>query len=100
MPFPPLGVTEELRLLVDLAGLSPLAALQAATTNAATALRRNDQLGSVEAGYLADLVLLDANPLESISNVRRVDAVVANGRLYDHRMIDALLARMGTPLTK
>lgn len=97
MPFPPLGVTEELRLLVD-AGLPPVAALQAATINAARAMQMDDRLGTVEVGKLADLVLLDANPLADITNVRRVNAVVANGRLLDRARLDQLVARIGTPI--
>lgn len=91
-PFPPLGVTEEMRVLVE-AGLPPMAALQAATINAAGALDMEDRIGTVEPGKLADLVLLDANPLDDITNVLRVSAVVANGRLLDR---DALLERTGT----
>jgi imidazolonepropionase-like amidohydrolase len=96
IPFPPLGVTEELWLLVE-AGLPPLAALQAATINAARAMRMEDRLGSVEEGKLADLLLLDANPLHDIRNVRTVNAVVTNGRLLDRATLDRLLARLGTP---
>jgi hypothetical protein len=95
LPVPPLGVTEELRLLVD-AGLSPLAALQAATINAANAMQMGDSLGSVEEGKLADLVLLDENPLLDITNVHSVRAVVTNGRFLDRARLDELLARIGT----
>ena len=91
-PFPPLGVTEEMRLLVE-AGLPSLAALQAATINAARALEMEEQIGTIEPGKFADLVLLEANPLDDITNVRKVSAVVADGRLLDR---EALLARTGT----
>ena len=96
-PFPPFGVTEEMRLLVD-AGLTPLAALQAATINAARAMHWEDRLGSVEVGKLADIVLLDANPLEDITNVRKIHAVVADGRFLDRTTLDAFLSRVGTPI--
>lgn len=89
-PLPPLGVTEEMRLLVQ-AGLPPLAALQAATINAARALRWDDRIGSVEEDKLADLVLLDSNPLEDILAVRNVSAVVANGRYLDRSDLNDLL---------
>lgn len=99
VPFPPFGVSEEMRLLVD-AGLPPLAALQAATINAARAMRWDDRLGTVEMGKLADFVLLDANPLEDITNVRRIHAVVADGRLFDRSALDGFLSRAGAPLTR
>ena len=94
VPFPPFGVTEEMRLLVD-AGLSPLAALQAATINAARAMRWEDRLGTLEVGKLADMVLLDANPLQDITNVRKICAVVANGRILDRATLDEFLRRVG-----
>nr|MBA3890204.1 amidohydrolase family protein [Gemmatimonadaceae bacterium] len=71
---------EELALLVA-SGLTPLQALQAATLNPARYLSATDSLGTVAPGKLADLVLLDANPLEDIRNTQRIHAVVLNGRL-------------------
>jgi imidazolonepropionase-like amidohydrolase len=65
------------------AGLPPMAILKAAAWNGAYALGRTDQLGSVEPGKLADFVVLDANPLEQVSNVRRVHRVVKGGVIYD-----------------
>jgi imidazolonepropionase-like amidohydrolase len=50
--------------------------------------------GTVERGKLADLVLLDANPLEEIGNTRKISAVVASGRLFDRRALDAMLSRV------
>jgi imidazolonepropionase-like amidohydrolase len=83
-------VVHELELL-SLAGLPPLAALQAATINAARALRMEQDVGTVEAGKLADLVLHDANPLEDVGNLRKIFAVIADGRLLDRRRLDVLL---------
>lgn len=100
MPFPPLGVTEEMYQLVNGAGLPPLAALQAATINAARALHWDGTIGTVEPAKRADLVLIDANPLVDIRNVRAVSAVVANGRYLDRAALDSLLARSGTPIAK
>ncbi len=57
--------------------------LKAATWNGAYAIGRTDQLGSVEANKLADFVVLDANPLENISNVRQVHRVIKDGVIYD-----------------
>ena len=51
-------------------------------------------MGTVEKGKLADLVLLDANPLESIGNARKISAVVANGRFLDRKVLDRLLSQV------
>ena len=83
---------EELTLLVE-AGLSPLEALQATTLNPARYLEAIDSLGSVAPGRLADLVLLDANPLEDIRNTQRIAGVVLNGRYLDRQALDELLAQ-------
>lgn len=76
------------------AGLTALKALQTATLNPARVLGMTDSLGTVEAGKLADLVLLDADPLENIRNTQRIRAVVADGRLYRHADLDRLLAEV------
>jgi imidazolonepropionase-like amidohydrolase len=91
-PTRPPGVllAEELGYLVA-SGLSPLEALQAATLNPAEAMRRAADFGAVEPGKLADLVLLDADPLADIGNVARVSAVVAQGRLYRRADLDRLI---------
>jgi imidazolonepropionase-like amidohydrolase len=77
-------------LLVE-AGLTPLEALQAATRDAARAVGLGRQLGTVEVGKLADLVLLDGDPLAAIANTTRIAAVVANGRLLERPALDGLL---------
>lgn len=74
-------------------GMTPLAALQAATVNPARALDVSRTAGSIASGRRADLVLLDANPLTDIANVRRIRAVVAAGRLLDRNELDTLLAQ-------
>lgn len=81
---------DELGLLVD-AGLTPAAALRAATLGPAELLGATDSLGTIGAGKLADLVLLEANPLEDIANTRRIHAVIANGRTFDRAALDSLL---------
>ena len=63
--------------------MTPLAALQAATTNPAELMRMSDRLGSVEPGKVGDLVILDANPLENITNTRKIFRVISRGRLLD-----------------
>ena len=88
---PGISLHEELRYLVEMGGLSPLAALQAATLNPSRVLGLSDSLGTVEPGKLADLVLLDANPLVDISNTHRIRAVVADGRLFRRADLDRLL---------
>lgn len=91
--FPGSGLHEELALLVD-GGLTPLDALRSATLHPARFLGTEATMGSVEAGKVADLVLLDANPLEDIAHTRRIRTVVANGRLFDRAALDSLLARV------
>lgn len=78
------------------AGLTPMEVIQAATSSSARLLRIDKEVGTVQAGKLADLVLLDANPLEQIRNTRRINAVVLNGRLFDRKMLDDLLAQLAT----
>jgi hypothetical protein len=90
MLVPGISLHEELTLLVQ-AGLTPLEALRTATLNPARVLYLADSLGSIDAGKLADLVVLDANPLADIANTRRIRAVVANGRLYRREDLDRLL---------
>jgi hypothetical protein len=89
---PGFSLHDELAAMVQ-AGLTPREALAAATTAPATFLRREAMQGRIAPGQLADLVLLDANPLQDINNVRRVRAVVRNGRLLARPTIDGLLAR-------
>jgi imidazolonepropionase-like amidohydrolase len=77
---PGLSLHQELGLLVE-AGLTPAEALRAATLAPAQCLKMDDRLGTVEAGKLADLVLLGKNPLDDIRNTLTVEAVVAGGRV-------------------
>lgn len=86
-------VHDELEELVK-AGLTPMQALQTATRTPAEYFGMLDSLGTVERGKLADLVLLDANPLDSISNTTKIRAVVVNGRLLDRPALDRLEAQM------
>jgi len=73
---------EELRLLVQQAGLSTAEALTAATRTAAVAMGTLPERGTVEPGKLADLVVLDADPLADIANIARVRQVVKRGAFY------------------
>jgi imidazolonepropionase-like amidohydrolase len=89
--FPGFSLHDELALLVE-AGLTPLEALQTATINPAKFFNKSDTLGTIEKGKLADLILLDANPLENIANTKKINAVVLNGRLFDRNDLDKMLA--------
>ncbi len=82
----------ELEVLVQ-AGLSNLEALEAATLNPAIAFHREKDLGTIEPGKLADLVLLDANPLERIDNSQHINSVIAAGRLFSRGDLNGLMAR-------
>ena len=76
------------------AGLSPLEALKTATLNPAKFMRREKDLGTIEKGKLADLVLLDANPLADISHTRKINAVLINGRLLNRQDLDEILNKV------
>jgi imidazolonepropionase-like amidohydrolase len=81
---------DELALMVE-GGLTPLEALRTATLNPARFLGKLDDLGTIEKGKLADLVILDANPLEDIHNTTKINAVVAQGKLLDRSDLDRLM---------
>lgn len=79
---PGYSVHRELELFVE-AGLTPMEAIQAATIVPARMMRLDKETGSIEKGKRADLIIVDANPLESIGNIRKVRQVVARGRIFD-----------------
>lgn len=91
--YPGFSLHDELALLVK-AGVSPMEALQAATRNPAKFLGVLDQLGTIEKGKLADLVLLDANPLDEISNTQRIYAVILNGRFFPKGSLQKMLTEV------
>lgn len=88
--YPGYSLHDELELLAE-CGLDPAAALRAATTLPAQTLGLAD-LGAVESGKRADLVLLDADPLRDVRNLRRIRAVILAGRLLPRAQLDAMLA--------
>jgi imidazolonepropionase-like amidohydrolase len=88
--YPGFSLHDELELLVE-SGLKPMEALQTATSNPATALGHDD-LGAIKAGNLADMVLLDANPLTDIRNTRSIRMVISRGEYFDRDGLDQLLA--------
>ncbi len=89
----------ELELLVE-AGLTDADALRAATINPAVFLDMTTSLGTIEEGKLADLVLLNANPLDDISNTQTISAVIADGRLFDREGLDKLLEQVESAVSK
>lgn len=90
--FPGSSLHEELGLLVR-AGLTPMQALQAATKLPAEFLGRLQTQGTIELGKSADLVLLDANPLDEIQNTQKIRAVILRGKLLDRNSLDGLLTK-------
>jgi imidazolonepropionase-like amidohydrolase len=89
--FPGFSLHEELQRFVA-AGFTPMEALQTATLNPAKFLGVEDRLGTIEKGKLADLVLLDANPLDDIRNTQKIAAVIVNGRYLSREDLDKRLA--------
>jgi len=84
--MPGFGLHHELALLTR-AGLPPIDVLRAATVTAAQALGHEHELGSIEAGKLADLVVLTADPLADITNAQKIDVVVKGGQIYSPRKL-------------
>ncbi|HEX6185808.1 MAG TPA: amidohydrolase family protein [Pyrinomonadaceae bacterium] len=91
--FPGFSVHDELELFVR-AGFTPLEALQTATLNPARYLGLSGSLGTIEKGKLADLILLEASPLESVGNTRKIAAVVAAGRYLPRESLQRMLAEV------
>lgn len=91
--FPGFSLHEELALFVK-AGLTPLQALQTATLNPAKFLGREAEMGTIEKSKVADLVLLDANPLDEIGNTRRIRGVVLAGRYFPRADLDRMLSQV------
>jgi imidazolonepropionase-like amidohydrolase len=90
--LPGFSLHDELALLVE-SGLTPLAALQAATINTAKFMGRSAELGTVEAGKIANLVLLRADPLVDIHNTTQVEAVWLRGQYFDRTALAAMLEK-------
>lgn len=86
--------------LLNKSGLTPMEVIQSATRNPAVFFEREKDVGTIQKGKLADLVLLDANPLDQISNTRKINAVVLNGRLFDRQALDGVLAQIETANAK
>ena len=89
--FPGFSVHDEMAELVA-AGLSPAAALRTATIDAAIFSGAQDGFGSIATGKTADMILLDANPLQDIRNTQRIQGLFFNGQFFDRSALDRLLA--------
>lgn len=99
LSMPGADLHREMELLVE-AGLTPLQVLQAATRNAADLMRKGKDLGTVEAGKLADLIVLGADPLKDIRNTRKVEMVIKDGKIQDIEMNPQFMDALPRPITK
>lgn len=90
--FPGFSLHDEMALFVQF-GMTPIEALRTATLNPAKYLNVLDSLGTISEGKLADVVLLDANPLENIKNTTMINTVIVNGKLYRKDYFDMVLNR-------
>lgn len=91
LAVPGYSLHAELELLVR-AGLSPLEAIRSATVRPAEYFSLQGELGTIDVGKKADLVLLDANPLEDIANTKKIAAVVSQGRVFTREELSALVS--------
>jgi imidazolonepropionase-like amidohydrolase len=96
--YPGFSLHEELVMFVEKSGFSPLQAIEAATLQAAKLMGMERDLGTIQVGKLADLVLLDRDPLLDIANTKAIAAVLADGRYYDRAALDAMLQRVANSM--
>lgn len=92
---PGFSLHEELRLLVK-AGLTPMQALSAATLKPAEYFNIENELGTIDNGKYADLLLLDANPMDDITNTQKINAVVKSGKFFSREALDKKLEELST----
>jgi imidazolonepropionase-like amidohydrolase len=90
--YPGFSIHDEMALFVSEIGMTPAEVIERATWRSARFLRISDSVGAIARGKVADLVLLEANPLEDIRNTRRIAAVILRGTLYDGNGIKQILA--------
>ena len=79
------------------AGLTPLEAIKTATINPAKYFNLENELGLIQEGMWADMVLLDANPIENIENTKTIHAVIKNGKYFDRNELQTILKRARNP---
>lgn len=94
--YPGSSLHEEMALFVERLGMTPAEVLERTTRKSAAFLGIADSVGTIAPGQIADLVLLDANPLEDIRNVGRVTSVIVRGTVYDPTGLDEILAAVDT----
>ena len=80
---PGIGVHHEMEILVDEVGMTPMQVIQAATRHTAEGFRILDKLGTIEEGKLADIVVVNADPLDEISNLQQIEWVIKDGAVVD-----------------
>ena len=97
--YPGFSLHDELELFVE-NGFTPFEALQAATVNPAKFLGLEKSLGTIEKGKLADMILLNADPLKDIRNTRKIDAVIVNGKYLSRNELDSMLASVASASRK
>jgi len=97
--YPGIGLHDELALFVK-EGLTPAQALSSATRAGPSWFGTLDRYGGIAEGKAADLVLLDANPLQDIQATRAINTVVLRGHVYDRKALDALLAQTRSKVAK
>jgi imidazolonepropionase-like amidohydrolase len=90
-----LGFHWEMRAFAS-GGATPLETLRAATMGSAEAIGRSEEIGSIEPGKFADLLILDADPLKNINNVDALHWVMKNGRLYEAATLTEIWPRQKT----
>jgi len=91
---------DELALLVETYGMTPMEALRSATALPAAFMGKDSEVGTIEVGKRADLVLLDANPLVDVTNTRQIHTVIAHGRVFDRATLEQLLHKISRECAK
>ena len=92
--YPGFSLHEELQILVEEAGITPLQALQTATINPAMFLEMEDKLGTVEIGKKASLLILNQNPMEDIKSTQDIGGLILRGDYYNEQQLDIMLAEL------
>lgn len=92
--YPGSSLHDELAIFVGDIGMTPAEAIERATRRSARFLRIGDSVGTVERGKIADLLLIDADPLVDITNIRRISAVILRGQYYDRDGLDKIRAQV------
>ncbi len=85
------SLQDELGLLVEKYGMTPMQALRSATSIPAAFMGMDAELGTIERGKIAEMILLDANPLTDIANTQKIDTVIIGGRVIDRTERERIL---------